>query len=336
MPELERIYRRLLWAYPRFYRRSRGLEMLTTLMDAAEPGQTRPSRSDVIHLLLMGLRYRLVPPGWIAGVAAAIVTLWAAVVFSGAGALVAWAAADLSAPALDDSLVGRPATFTSELGGRGIVDADYTYQVSGEFQTFGAENWGSPRPAPIGQSRFYEAVPGAEAVLADAHRSLRSAGWDTGAVSAEGVFWAERDGVLVRMSQQEGHLTVSAYPVEPGGVLPAAITGFVAGLILTWMATTWLAHRTVRADRPVRRWIMLLGLPAVIAAAVNTFDNVMSVLPDPDSASVMLATDWIYPFVSQIANPQAVAVIGVALAGSLMLLRRSDRVPAPVVGPAEG
>jgi hypothetical protein len=336
MPELERIYRRLLWAYPRFYRRSRGLEMLTTLMDCAEPGQTRPSRGDVIHLLLMGLRYRFVPPGWIAGVAAAIVTLWAAVVFSGAGALAVWAAAGLSAPALDDSLVGRPATFTFELGERGAFGADFAYQVSGEFQTFGAENWGSPRPAPIGQSRFYEAVPAAQTVLADAHRSLRSAGWDTGAVSAEGVFWAERDGVLVRMAHHEGHLTVGAYPVEPGGIRAAAIVGFVVGLVLTWTTMTWVAHRTARAARPVRRWIMLLGPPAVVAGVVNTVDNVMSMLPGPGTAGVLLVTDWMYPLANQIANPLAATVIGVALTVSLILLRRSDRTPAPVVRSAGG
>jgi hypothetical protein len=58
--ELERRYRRLLLAYPRWYRSVRGLEMLTTLLDAAAPGQRRPTWRD---LVLRGLRCRLGLPG---------------------------------------------------------------------------------------------------------------------------------------------------------------------------------------------------------------------------------------------------------------------------------
>lgn len=74
MPELERSYRRLLCAYPRFYRRERGLEILTTLLDAAEPGQVRPSPSEAMSLLWIGLRYRFVPPTRIGRLAAGLVT----------------------------------------------------------------------------------------------------------------------------------------------------------------------------------------------------------------------------------------------------------------------
>lgn len=42
--------RRLHSAYPGFYRRERGREILTTLLDAAEPGQVRPSRGEAVYL----------------------------------------------------------------------------------------------------------------------------------------------------------------------------------------------------------------------------------------------------------------------------------------------
>ena len=49
--QLERRYRRLLVAYPGRYRRERGEEMLTTLLETAAPDQSWPSRRDVGDLL---------------------------------------------------------------------------------------------------------------------------------------------------------------------------------------------------------------------------------------------------------------------------------------------
>jgi hypothetical protein len=53
---LRRRYQRLLWAYPNWYRRERGLEILTTLLDAAQPGQHRPTSRDVINVTVQGVR----------------------------------------------------------------------------------------------------------------------------------------------------------------------------------------------------------------------------------------------------------------------------------------
>jgi hypothetical protein len=54
----ERGYRRLLRAYPRWYRRERGEEMLDTLLAAAPHGRTWPSLRDSSALILGGLRVR--------------------------------------------------------------------------------------------------------------------------------------------------------------------------------------------------------------------------------------------------------------------------------------
>jgi hypothetical protein len=58
MTGLERGYRRLLRAYPAWYRRERGEEMLDTLLAAAPHGRTWPSLRDSGALILGGLRVR--------------------------------------------------------------------------------------------------------------------------------------------------------------------------------------------------------------------------------------------------------------------------------------
>jgi DNA-directed RNA polymerase specialized sigma24 family protein len=56
---LARRYRTLLLAYPDSYRHQRGEELLGTLMDAARPGQRRPTAAEAADLVLGGLRQRL-------------------------------------------------------------------------------------------------------------------------------------------------------------------------------------------------------------------------------------------------------------------------------------
>lgn len=55
---LRRRYQRLLLAYPPAYRASRGQEILTTLLEAARPGQRFPTAREAAGLLLGGLRAR--------------------------------------------------------------------------------------------------------------------------------------------------------------------------------------------------------------------------------------------------------------------------------------
>jgi hypothetical protein len=58
MSPLERRCRSLLRAYPRWYRRQRGDEMLATLLEASQPGQRWPSARDARALIIGGLRVR--------------------------------------------------------------------------------------------------------------------------------------------------------------------------------------------------------------------------------------------------------------------------------------
>src|SRR5262245_26491830 len=54
----ERRFRRLLWAYPGDYRRRHGAEIVTTLLEMAEAGQSRLSVGPALHLVACGIRQR--------------------------------------------------------------------------------------------------------------------------------------------------------------------------------------------------------------------------------------------------------------------------------------
>ncbi|QDY11171.1 hypothetical protein FJK98_31860 [Micromonospora sp. HM134] len=349
MPDLERSYRRLLRAYPRWYRRHRGLEILTTLLEAAEPGQVRPSRAEAAYLLVNGLRYRFVPPTRVGRIAAGLVSIWVAMVLSGVGALSIWMIANPQEPdlaAFSDELAGRPASSVSQLPGDDLLDMAYAYRTSGEFQSFTEEGWGAGRPAPIGQRRVYEQLSGTPTVLTDAYQRLTRTGWRTGPLSRGGadseadasspnrVFWAHKDGILLRVSAHDNQTvrTVSAYPIEPNGVPVGAAAGFVIGLIAVWQATTWMAQRAARTPPSTRRLILLLALPALIASGVNTLDNVLSMVPNPSTPWRPFAVEYIYPLANQTANPLTVTVITLTLIGSLSLIAGSTRISrtAPV------
>jgi hypothetical protein len=60
---LERRLRRLLLAYPAGYRRERGAEIVTTLLDTARPGQRVPGAADAVDVVRAGLRCRVAALG---------------------------------------------------------------------------------------------------------------------------------------------------------------------------------------------------------------------------------------------------------------------------------
>ena len=67
MSDLRARYQRLLFAYPREYRRHRGAEIASTCVEMAQEGQRYPRVRDVASLVAHGLRARLGQPGsrWI-------------------------------------------------------------------------------------------------------------------------------------------------------------------------------------------------------------------------------------------------------------------------------
>ncbi|MFJ6198085.1 hypothetical protein [Micromonospora sp. NPDC092111] len=58
---------------------------------------------------------------------------------------------------------------------------------------------------------------------------------------------------------------------------------------------------------------------------MNTLDNVLSMIPDPGSANVLLTADYMYPLANQIAKPLAATVLALTLAGNLSVIAAAAR-----------
>ncbi len=91
MIPLAKRFRLLLLAFPRHYRRSRGAEMLTTLLDGSPPGQRWPTMRSALSVVWSGIRCRFrLRPGKFSRIAAAVTALAGAVFGAVLGSWVAW------------------------------------------------------------------------------------------------------------------------------------------------------------------------------------------------------------------------------------------------------
>jgi hypothetical protein len=130
---LERRYRRLLLAYPRRWRRDHGDEVIGTLLDAAGPGQQRPTRRETVDLLGNGLRRRCCPaPGPLPHLATALFAVVVAAVGVAAGTWWGWRSAP-PLPSNDQALaVARNAAPDLQpIGGPDRFDAVFDYDLDG-------------------------------------------------------------------------------------------------------------------------------------------------------------------------------------------------------------
>jgi hypothetical protein len=293
---LARTYRRLLWAYPRGYRRARGAEMLTTLLDAAEPGRRRARPRDALNLVGRGLLCRLhVPnhPGYVVVACAAALAI--AGPFAWFGGMAGWQRGT-SLPTTDE--VVAAATVAVPDAARylpaGAKDCDwrclpnpsddmlvfrgpYVYDDSMPDLT----DADRPRDTDPAANRVYLplAMPHADMVTiaGQAHDRLAAAGWRVSPVRAHydmRYFWATRGDLTLRF---EGRGTTQpddpavAFIVHhdaPPATLPAAAVGGAVGALLGW----WLAAFTLRRYRShgpnVRLAMLLTALPGLITTAL--------------------------------------------------------------------
>jgi hypothetical protein len=65
--------------------------------------------------------------------------------------------------------------------------------------------------------------------------------------------------------------------------------------------------------------IVAFGPPVGYACLANTVDNVLSMVPDPQTQSFLLAADLMYPLANQVANPLAATVISLGLAAGIAI-----------------
>lgn len=331
--ELERRYQRLLRGYPRSYRRAHGDEILTTLMDAAEPGRRRPTRADVVDLARGALRQRFRLP---IGVSPVVTAVLAALVLGAIGAAasswLAWqTAADL------------PAIGTARQIGATVLDAPRT-ATSVQRSDGGREIWPSV-------SVFYEPHR-SDWTLASAQARLRAAGWTLGRVqqhagvvgsSADGdettggdltplngidqVFDATRDGQVLRGSAltiitpefERVMINVRISPAEPAWTPAAVAFGWLVGAVLGWLLAAWATYRLRARTLPSRLGALALSFTAIGLAAHPTTGlyATLSQLAFDNTTDIFRIAP---PYRWVVTSPSAWLVMGTLIAGTGVLI----------------
>ena len=298
---LERWYRRLLWTYPIGHRRAHGEEILTMLMDSAEPGRRLPARADVVDLLRGAVRQWLrLPVGLPAMVAAVLAAAVLGAVGAASGSWLAWQTAampsDASAVHTAEMVRGAPLRAPKlgrdgwlrdpQRGGVNVADeqsSDWTLEAA--KARLQAEGW-TP-----GGAEMYSQVP---LIRGDRHLE---------AVSEE--FYATKEGavvtvfaVTVRTPDVAGtslttHLGVTGPRWEP----VAIVLGWLVGAVIGWLLTGWAGYRLRRRGLLRRPAAVVLGLTALLLAAeptIGLYETLADLaFPGPELGRLTPAYTWV-------------------------------------------
>lgn len=337
--ELQARYRRLLRAYPGWYQRERGDELLTTLLDDAAEGQRRPRRADALDLLVGGLRVRLRPPKT---TTARVLTVVCALYAALAGAALAVFAGPYPGPPSVQQAMGVATTVLGRAphGVPGLaVECDLvcpTSESSDEVVMFDHPEdrtdaavvvWADPTGLDPAQMRA----------------RLVAAGWATGPVVGEmsGLRWfeASRDELSISVSVRppaalEGAVTRESVLVVSHratvAVVASALAAAVAAGAAGWLAAVWALQRWRRHPRWVRFGSALAGAPFALVATATVVNGVMWAL-----APVLTHTA-----VNEVALPLGLLTMApvatVAAAGSAALCGVLVTLPSRGASPALG
>lgn len=274
---LARWYRWLLHAYPRRYRRLRATEMLTTLLDAAEPGQRRPHPRDALDLVLRGVRCRFALPRGPAHVMLAylmVAALLAAFVGLGMAAAVGWATWRTAAPTPDLASARAVAAFAVPLREPGTPS---------RFDDPLALNYGedtAPRKLRPGSARVEFSYPtppdrATPDLVAEAHARLAADGWRVPTLDQAGYasgFWASKGDQVVHVHGYFGLSNADQMDVVVHGqaarwFTPLVAAALCAGLAAGWLLAAWALHRFRRHGVRSRLTSALFGVPGLVATA---------------------------------------------------------------------
>ncbi|MER7275586.1 hypothetical protein ABT369_14105 [Dactylosporangium sp. NPDC000244] len=249
---LPRRYRRLLLAYPARYRRRHGAEILTTLMDAAEPGRERPTAAEVRDIVAGGLRQRFrLPTGRVMVLAAVLSALIAGGLGAGLGSVSGWAVAGRPDDAVAGELLGV---------------------VAGTATGHRAER----RPEAFGlRSRVIaQAVRPPHVTPDEAGARLAAAGWQVEPTEFDGTLRATRGGVeayvQVAAIGSNTMLLVDMAPALPAFTAPLTVAGAVLGLAAGWLLAARIGYRLRRAPLWQRVAVGELAALAVLLMAWPT------------------------------------------------------------------
>ncbi|MCW2502385.1 MAG: hypothetical protein JWO79_669 [Actinomycetia bacterium] len=274
--ELARRFRRLLWAYPPSFRRGRGRELVTTLLDGAPGDQRRPTRGQAADLLRNGLAcwVRVRGAGMIAAALAAAVT--GAVALGAFGGYLGWQGArplPSNAQALRIAEPVLPAGSPVALhrwdflfdDRPGMTDPRWAYWIGG---TDTHES-----------GQVFAELPEARLPIGQARRALAAAGWHTDHVTAGSVM-AHRNGWTVEVAstfplgQHQAVRRISVRPDRPAAVAPLTTAGLILGALTGWLLAAWTQRRWPVAG-PIRQGLVVVGslggigalLPATVLSA---------------------------------------------------------------------
>ncbi|MEU3457454.1 hypothetical protein ABZ671_28195 [Micromonospora sp. NPDC006766] len=323
--ELERWYRRLLWAYPIGYRRAHGQEILTMLMDSAEPGRRVPARADVVDLVRGAVRqwFRL-PVGLSPVVAAVLSAVVLGAVGAATGSWLAWQTAadlpsDTAALQITETAAGAPLT---------APHVNRTDHVRATWRTVDVSN---PNEQPFPNW-----------TIEAAQARLRADGWTIGAgdeyttpdyrkyqggrpAEVHQRSLATRDGLVLLVAARTSvvpdstgtKLATSVYPTAPSWEPGAILLGWLVGAVTGWLLTSWAAYRLRRRALPRRLAALALGLTAlglVAAPSIGLYKTLGELaFTDPGVWVIAPAYQWV------VTNP-ATEHIGGALAIGLAIL----------------
>ena len=300
---LHRRYRRLLWAYPSWYRRRRGQEILTTLLDAARPGQHRPTLPEAFDVVGRGLWYRVRPPK--PGYVLLFVPVALFVALAGSVLAVRLTFTALAPiPTEDDAItmaeaatgqhphnVPAPAVTCAPVcpvswtpTGDGVVPLDLPFDSNGGLDQIMVAYW----PA-TGQG---------DVMVAQAGERLTSLGW-----SVQNEVWPEpnagsavtavKSGWQIRIGHTKAGLppqldgTIGSFPPvfvtvqhsRPDLATQLAMATLVAGPLAGWLLVNWVVG-CYRQHRGARRTaILMCGVTAVVFAILTDLTMTWLTLP---------------------------------------------------------
>ena len=265
---LERRYRRLLLAFPGRFRRGRGTEIVTTLLEMAEPGQRRPALADAWHLMVSGVRQRFRLPARrpLAWVAAVVLALIAGAFGAAAGS---WVAEQTFTDLPDDAQV---VALNQVVGGAGD-QVDLTRVASPWWTTMLQSTLERPGWTPEeAQARLTAA---GWRVTSIEPLSGMAVGPDDKPLPFRGsAFEAGRGGLRIHVmgfvSPGHGNVTIDYRPADTGALRPAVIAGALIGLLAGWLIAAAGAYRMRSAGRAYRRAVATLTVLAVAALAAPT------------------------------------------------------------------
>ncbi|MGY0233998.1 hypothetical protein [Longispora urticae] len=329
---LRRRYQRLLRAYPNWYRQERGLEILSTLLDASAPDQRQPSGADTLDILGRGLRCRFRVPR---GTQYAYITVLALVFFAFAGSAAATLTYAAGVPTPGEAEVAAVAQLATGQAARNqpgpVVACDHSCRESWQPDGDQIVTFDDPFEENNGVDHVMVAywTPASQVPTAvdDARSRLEAHGWQVGdlTVDEDGTlhFDAARDGLslwLAGSPDGDGPALRLRFERELPARAPATVAGLVAGTLIGGPLTAWTLQRHHRHHGRTRTATTLCATPTLILmgfADLVHVQFVIAALLDGASSDPLAILAAVPPVVLSILQSFPVVRAGAAVSGAL-------------------